>query len=185
LTPGGAIRLRLGTPADAEVLSTFSVAAYTATFGADFRPDDLEAHLQNTLAADQWRAYLARDRVLIAERAGEIIGYLQIEPSHPRGPFFHRLYVASDQLGQGVGSILLRAGLDDPAVKAAPQAVIDVWEHNAGAIRLYERFGFVATGERMPDFVTASGEVSPGDIIMVRRSARPGRRPAPAADIHG
>jgi ribosomal protein S18 acetylase RimI-like enzyme len=143
--------------------------AYVAAFGAHFQPDDLEAHLRETLSAERWREYLARDRVLIAEGDRGIVGYLQIEPSHPRGAFFHRLYVAPDRLGRGIGSMLLRAGLDDPAVKAAPQAVIDVWEHNAGAIRLYETFGFVATGERMPDFVTASGEVSPGDLIMVRR----------------
>lgn len=161
--------MRVASAADADALSAFSVAAYTAAFGSHFQPDDLAAHLRNTLSPGQWRAYLARDRVLIAERDGLMLGYLQIEPSHPRGPFFHRLYVAPDRVGQGIGSILLRAGLDEPVVVAAPAVVIDVWEHNTGAIRLYERFGFVATGDRMPEFVTASGEVSPGDLIMVRR----------------
>jgi ribosomal protein S18 acetylase RimI-like enzyme len=169
LTPSRAVRLRPAAAADAEALSTFSRTAYTTAFGAHFEPDDLAAHLHNTLAPERWHHYLARDHVLVAERHAQIVGFLQIEPSHPRGPFFHRLYVAPDQLGQGIGSMLLKAGLDDPVVKAAPQAVIDVWEGNAGAMRLYERFGFVATGERMPEFVTASGEVSPGDLIMVRR----------------
>lgn len=169
MTSDAEIRLRAATLADAAPLSAFSMIAYTAAFGPHFLPADLDAYLKATLSPEQWRGYLARDRVLIAEGEGGIIGYLQIEPTHPRGPFFHRLYVAPERLGQRIGSRLLRAGLNEPVVKSASQVVIDVWEHNSGAIRLYERFGFVISDERMPDFVTASGEVSPGDLIMVRR----------------
>ena len=124
-----------------------------------------------TLAPESWRKYLAHDRVLLAEDGTRLVGYLQFGPHEPDGVFFHRLYVATDRLGQGIGSRLLRAALDAPEVRAAPEVLIDVWEHNTGARRLYERFGFVATGQRTPDFVTASGEVSPGDLIMVRRQA--------------
>lgn len=169
MTAAGGITVRPAVLADAPALSAFSASAYTAAFGAHFQPDDLEAHLAATLSPDAWRGYLARDAVLIAETDGAIAGYLQMQLTHPDGVFFHRLYVAPDRLGQGIGSTLLRAGLDDASVRAAPQVLIDAWEHNAGAMRLYERFGFVAAGERMPDFVTASGEVSPGDLVMVRR----------------
>ena len=169
MTASDGVAIRDARHDDAELLSAFSSVAYAAAFGSHFTPDDLTAHLNATLSAESWRRFLARDRVLLAEIDGSLAGYLQIEPTHPRGPFFHRLYVDPNRLGHGIGSALLRAGLDDPAVKAAPQAVIDVWEHNAVAIRLYTRFGFVPTGERMPDFVTASGEVSPGDLILVRR----------------
>jgi ribosomal protein S18 acetylase RimI-like enzyme len=161
----------MATSADADVLSAFSMLTYTAAFGEHFRPDDLKAHLQSTLSVARWWEYLARDKVMVAERYGVIVGFLQIEPTHPKGVFFHRLYVATEELGRGIGSMLLRAGLDEPVVTTAPLVLIDVWEGNAGARRLYERFGFVANGERMPEFVTASGEVSSGDLILVRRRA--------------
>jgi len=165
------LTLRFATVADTAGLAAFSADTYAAAFGAHFKPGDLAAHLVATLAPESWRKYLAHDRVLLAEDGTTLVGYLQFGPHEPGGVFFHRLYVATDRLGQGIGSRLLRAALDAPEVRAAPEVLIDVWEHNAGARRLYERFGFVATGQRMPDFVTASGEVSPGDLIMVRRQA--------------
>lgn len=56
------------------------------------------------------------------------------------------LAVRSDVRGQGVGTKLLEAIVQYAAQKAFPTIRLDVIDINDGARRLYERFGFVATG---------------------------------------
>lgn len=172
MAPAG-IALRAAAQGDAEALSVLSRESYAAAFGRYFQPGDLVAHLDAELSLERWHDYLAKDRVLVCEAAGALVGYLQLTPAGG-GIEITRLYVAPERLGQGIGSRLLTAALDLPEVRAADAVRIEVWEENHGARRLYERFGFVATGERGDDFVTASGEVSPGDLIMVRRRIKAG-----------
>lgn len=166
----GPTALRFAGAADARPLAEFSRLTYAAAFGQYFSPGDLEAHLAAELSEARWHSYLRRDCVLLVEINGRLAGYLQFGPAdHGAGVEFRRVYVDPGRLGQGVGGRMLAAVLDLPDVAAAPAVWIEVWEENHGARRLYERFGFVATGERGEDFVTASGEVSPGDLVLVRR----------------
>jgi ribosomal protein S18 acetylase RimI-like enzyme len=167
------ITLRPAVVDDADALSVLSTESYAAAFGRYFQPDDLVVHLDEELSPGRWRGYLAQDRVLVCDAGGALVGYLQLTPARG-GIEINRVYVAPDRIGQGIGSRLLTAALDLPEVRAADAVWIEVWEENHGARRLYERFGFVDTGERGADFVTASGEVSPGDLIMVRRPIKAG-----------
>jgi ribosomal protein S18 acetylase RimI-like enzyme len=165
--------LRAAVAGDAEALSALSKASYADAFGRFFKPADLEAHLDAELSVDHWQGYLAHDRVLVCEADGALLGYIQL-CAVPGGVEISRVYVAPDRQGQGIGSRLLGTALDLPEARDAPTVWIEVWEHNHGARRLYERFGFIATGERGPDFVTASGEISPGDLILIRRPIKAG-----------
>ena len=169
--PTDPVALRFADATEAARLAAFSQLTYAAAFGQHFAPGDLDAHLAQDLSPAEWQAYLRRDRVLLAEIGDDLAGYVQFGPAdHAVGIEVRRVYVHPDQQGQGIGGRMLTTVLDLPEVAGAPAVWIEVWEDNHGARRLYERFGFVETGERGEDFVTASGDVSPGDLILVRRA---------------
>lgn len=57
------------------------------------------------------------------------------------------IFVAPSARGQGVGTALLQAIRDEALARGHREVQLDVIDHNDGARRLYERFGFRAMGE--------------------------------------
>jgi GNAT superfamily N-acetyltransferase len=76
----------------------------------------------------------AHDAVTVAERGGEIVGFLALAEGH-----VDALYLAEAARGQGVGAALVRAA------KAASPGGLTLWTFvaNEGARRFYAREGFV------------------------------------------
>ena len=155
--------------ADAKELSTLAIRTYVDTFGSEFEPEELAHYLDETVSVSCWKEYLARDRVLVARKGSQAIGYVHMGPDLREGEVvIHRLYVDSALQGLGIGTDLLRCALSDEMVRTAHTVRIEVWEHNHGARRLYERFGFRHVGEMQP-FLLQSGEIDGYDIVMIRR----------------
>jgi ribosomal protein S18 acetylase RimI-like enzyme len=166
----GDLRILDASIADAEEISALAIKTYVHTFGADFEPDELAHYLEKTISVYRWREYLDRDRVLMARIDGRAIAYVQFGPAKNAGEIdVRRLYVDADFQGRGIGTALLERALASPEVVAAPAVVIDVWEKNERARRLYERFGFRHEGGLEP-FVLKSGVIDGYDLILVRRS---------------
>lgn len=156
--------------ADAEEISALAIKTYVDTFGAEFEPDELAHHLEQTISVPRWREHFVRDRVLVARLAGRAVGYVHFGPDEQTGEVaIHRLYVAAEMQGRGIGTMLLSRALAQPEVAAAPMVRIDVWENNHDARRLYERFGFRHEGGMEP-FILKSGEIDGYDLILVRRA---------------
>jgi ribosomal protein S18 acetylase RimI-like enzyme len=120
-------------------------------------PDAFASTLEGErrLAADAWREQLVRDRAvtLVAELAltdGQVgnAGMAIVAPAFDRDDAggMYGLWVAPWARGRGVGDALLRAALDHGRRLGFDRLVLDVGDHNAPAIALYERFGFVPTG---------------------------------------
>ena len=63
--------------------------------------------------------------------------------------FLYDIHVAPERRGRGVGSAILAALADGARARGLRRIVLHVFEHNSGAIRLYERLGF-ATAEQAP-----------------------------------
>lgn len=154
---------------DACEVSAFAIKTYTEAFGAGFGPDDLRRHLDSRLSVTQWRGYLARDCVLLARNAGELVGYVQFgeRAAAAEEMEIRRLYVDRPWQGMGLGTRLLVHALEDTRVAAAPVVHMEVWDENLPARRLYERFGFAAVGQK--PFVLPSGTLAGYDTLMVRR----------------
>jgi ribosomal protein S18 acetylase RimI-like enzyme len=141
----GTIDLRPITDAD---------TAFLRAVFADARRDDF-ADLQNPgldqLLDLQFRAQAA-DRAARHPGAdtsvvlldGEAVGTITVDRSAPDA-VAHLVDIAllSTHRGQGIGSQLL-AGLLD----SAERVTLSVWSLNAGAIRLYERHGFLVDAEQ-------------------------------------
>jgi GNAT superfamily N-acetyltransferase len=174
-------RLRPAQPSDLVPLAGLARETYAAAFAHTFTVDgDLAAHLDSSLSDAAVAEWIADREVTVAELDGRLIGFAQFGPT-PQGsyggfpregePALHRLYVARDLIGGGVGGTLLRAALAQ--MRAGERDVyLDVWEGNFGAQRLYARHGFAPLGPvAVP---TASGAGAGQDIVMIRRASLAG-----------
>jgi RimJ/RimL family protein N-acetyltransferase len=102
------------------------------------------------------------DGTFLAVADGKIIGSLDVEPS--RFGFGEiGMMVARDWRGRGVGGALLGAAIEWARERGLHKLSLGVFAHNAAAIGLYRKFGFVEEGRRVKHYRRASGEL--WDII--------------------
>ncbi|MGA9876424.1 MAG: GNAT family N-acetyltransferase [Solirubrobacteraceae bacterium] len=102
----------------------------------------------------QYEQWLAEPEafVLIAERAGEPVGYamVRVREGSPTWPISERageietLSVLPGERGQGTGTELLEAVRAELGVRGATELALHVMATNSDAIRFYERHGFSA-----------------------------------------
>jgi ribosomal protein S18 acetylase RimI-like enzyme len=81
---------------------------------------------------------------LVAERDGDVIGYLNFGVG-PRGPELFRVYAHPTAYGTGVGSALLDE-LHGRIAGRVTRYVLDVHSRNARGRAFYERHGFEVVG---------------------------------------
>lgn len=88
---------------------------------------------------------------LVAERAGQIVGYAYASPWKPRvGYRFSTevtVYCAPGNSGMGIGSALYAALLPLLRVRGIRTAVGGIGLPNEASVRLHEKFGFVKVAE--------------------------------------
>src|SRR5207244_1977300 len=98
------------------------------------------------------------DGTLVAVVADEIVGSLHIELSrHGFGEI--GMAVAREWRGRGVGSALLAAAIEWSRERGLHKLSLAVFAHNAAAITLYRKFGFVEEGRRVKQYRRQSGEL--------------------------
>jgi GNAT superfamily N-acetyltransferase len=90
--------------------------------------------------------------VLVAERAGRVIGYAfaGLEPMSWKDlraacGYLHDVFVDPAERGAGAGARLVRAALAWLEARGAPRVVLMSASRNEGAQRLFERLGFRRT----------------------------------------
>jgi RimJ/RimL family protein N-acetyltransferase len=98
------------------------------------------------------------DGTLVAVSQGEIIGELRVERSW-FGVGEIGMMVAADWRGRGVGAALLGAAIDLARGEGMHKLALSVFPHNAAAIALYKKFGFVEEGRRVKHMRRARGEL--------------------------
>lgn len=107
--------------------------------------------------------------LLVAEAEGEIVGMLDFR-GHPEPQRMHAgelgMSTAKHWRGRGVGTKLLERLLEWAERRGVGRLELRVFSNNPDAIRLYERFGFVAEGRQVHAVRVADGYV---DIIHMAR----------------
>lgn len=167
------VTIRRATVEDAARLAAFGRQAFTETFGADNTPEDLAMYLTATYGPDLQRAELANPLVScwLAESESAIAGYALVR----RGPApaivgddsaveLGRLYAGREFIGRGIGSLLMRAVLDEAKRTGSDSIWLGVWEHNPRAIAFYKRWGFEIVGRQ----AFLLGQDLQQDFVMVR-----------------
>jgi RimJ/RimL family protein N-acetyltransferase len=98
------------------------------------------------------------DGTLVAAAKGQIVGSLHIDVS--RFGFGEiGMAVASHWRGRGVGTALIAAAIEWAREHDLHKLSLSVFAHNAAAIGLYRKAGFVEEGRRIKQYRRASGEL--------------------------
>jgi ribosomal protein S18 acetylase RimI-like enzyme len=82
----------------------------------------------------------------VATDSGEEAGFLWYA-IRPGQLFIYDVHLGESFRGQGLGSAVMRAVEEEARRYGADEIKLSVFAHNTGAIRLYERLGYVATRE--------------------------------------
>lgn len=161
------ITVRDAGPADAAAIARVARASWTETYRDIFEPDFIEDFLARhyevgSLAAAAERAEGRGSVFLVAERDGDVIGFLQFGQGD-RGPELARLYADPDSYGTGVGTALLSELHRRLDVRGIEAYVLDVHARNERGRAFYDRQGFVIVGEGS----------SPDSELTLRRTLHP------------
>lgn len=109
-----------------------------------------------------WRARLEAVTYWQARSAGMPLGMVGLwevpddssteasEAAYESVPFLISMYVRPAARGRGVGEALVRAVLDEARRRGHDRVVLDVTSSNRHARALYERTGFMLTGDSYP-----------------------------------
>ncbi len=111
-------------------------------------PVDVEARAAN------WTL----DGTFVAYVGSEILGSMHVDVSrHGYGEI--GMAVAREWRGRGVGSALMTAAIEWARERGLHKLSLSVWPHNAAAIALYRKHGFVEEGRRIKQIRRQSGEL--------------------------
>jgi aminoglycoside 6'-N-acetyltransferase len=132
---GGLTELRPATADDAERLCAWHADPEVARFWDD-----------ETFTPEEMTDRLARDDVdaWIVEADGEPIGYLQ---THPKGL---DMFLIPSARGRGLGPDAARAMTRHLLASGRTRVTVDPYEWNDGAIRAWQRAGFVEMSRGHP-----------------------------------
>jgi GNAT superfamily N-acetyltransferase len=106
---------------------------------------------QRTRLWDRILAEEPPERVVVAERSGEVVGFAHVGPARDgdvgatTGQLV-TLYLHPDEWGQGVGTRVHDAGLGRLAADGCDRAVLWMLSTNVRAARFYSRRGWVRDG---------------------------------------
>jgi RimJ/RimL family protein N-acetyltransferase len=106
---------------------------------------------------DRLAARWELDGTLVATSAGEIVGEVRVEPFFGSGEI--GMMVAADWRGRGVGTALVLAAIDWARANGLHKLTLSVFPHNAAAIALYRKTGFMEEGRRMKQVRRSTGEL--------------------------
>ena len=139
------MEVRLARPSDGEAIRTlYNVEVATSTVTFDLVPRTAEEQ------AAWMEARSGALAVVVAEEAGEILGFASLSPYRNRPAYAttveDSVYVARDARGRGVGSAVLGALLELAAVHGFHSVMARIADRNEASIELHRRHGFDVVG---------------------------------------
>lgn len=162
------IRVRPAVEADAPRLQQYVAELFAERLPVLF-------HREGAPSVEQERRFILqmsespRSVLLVAEVAGKIVGMADFH-GHPQPERAHAgefgMSTAKQWRGRGVGTRLLERLLEWAREQHIERVELRVFSNNTGAIRLYERFGFVVEGRQVNAVRVADGYV---DIIFMAK----------------
>jgi ribosomal protein S18 acetylase RimI-like enzyme len=183
---------RVASPADAEEVAAVAARTFALACPPTTTAAAIAEHIRTVLSPARFRAHLAdpAHRVVLAEVAGRAVGYTMVVAAPPADADvagalrlrpeveLSKVYVERGSHGAGLARPLMAETLRvarELAGERGRDAEAGIWlgvnEHNARAIRFYERSGFRVVGTRsfrLSDAVET-------DHVMEQRLANPKR----------
>jgi len=170
--------LRTATADDAGRLAALAAVTFPLACPPESRPEDIAAHLANTLSEANFRAYLADPAVtvLVIDADGDLRGYSLLVARPARDPEvaavlselpcteLSKCYVHPEHHGLGASAELMHASIGSAAAAGARGIWLGVNSQNARAIRFYEKSGFRKVGTKS----FRLGDTVEHDFVMER-----------------
>jgi len=147
------LQIRKTGIADLEELQRLSRQTFVDAFGTVNTDEDMQSYLSEKFNTEKLREELLNpgSEFYFALMESMVIGYLKINTGNvqtelrdPRGVEIERIYVLRTHQGKQVGQQLLDFALQLARARKAGYVWLGVWEKNEGAIRFYQRNGFIA-----------------------------------------
>jgi ribosomal protein S18 acetylase RimI-like enzyme len=154
--------IRKATTDDAGPLAELAAVTFPLACPPSSSPEDIAAHVANTLSERHFRGYLADTDVtiLVIDADGALRGYSLLVNRPAADPDvasalkmlpsleLSKCYVHPDHHGLGAAVELMHASLQAAAEAGAAGVWLGVNSQNARAIRFYEKSGFRKVGSK-------------------------------------
>lgn len=172
------ICLRYATAADNLLLAQAGRRLFFEAFAALNSAQNMAIYLAESFGPEKQASELEDpDSVTkIAEVNGKFAGYVRLKEGKPALPIpgqrpieLVRIYTEREILGQGVGSHMMQASLEEAARRGYDVIWLGVWQQNPSAIRFYERWGYITAGTQ----IFRMGDDLQTDNVMYRRVTDP------------
>ena len=134
------------------MLAELGTRTFSDTFAAHNRAEDIEAYLARTYGEAQQRREIEDPSIvtLLVEDGDALLAFAQLRAlTTEHGDVeIARLYVDRGHHGRGIAQMLMNAAVEAARELGGASVWLGVWEHNARAIRFYEKCGFRDTGSQ-------------------------------------
>jgi ribosomal protein S18 acetylase RimI-like enzyme len=159
------------TPADINPLQTIGKQTFVQTFAQHNSEQNMIQYLNESFNQQKLSDEISQDgsEFYFAKTGGEVIGYLKINAGGSQTEIqasnaleIERIYVLQEYHGKKVGQLLYEWAIQIAGNRKVDYVWLGVWEHNAKAIRFYEKNGFVPFSKH----VFRLGDDEQTDIMM-------------------
>ncbi len=142
--------LRKATHSDLPELLALARTSFLQAFTAGNKPENVQAYLAEAFTEDKLTKEMQEpaSTFILANLGGKLVGYTklnlaaaQADVQDPTSVEVARLYTLEEVWGKGMGQLLLDAGINFARQEGKTWLWLGVWEHNARAIRFYEKNG--------------------------------------------
>lgn len=142
--------LRKANLSDLPELLVLARTSFLQAFTAGNKPENVQAYLAEAFNVAQLTIEMENpaSTFIVASLDGELVGYTklnlsaaQADVNDPASVEVARLYTLEKVWGTGLGQLLLDAAIDFGRQEGKTWLWLGVWEHNARAIRFYEKNG--------------------------------------------
>jgi ribosomal protein S18 acetylase RimI-like enzyme len=142
--------LRKATLSDLPELLALARTSFLQAFTVGNKPENVQAYLAEAFTEDKLTKEMLEpaSTFIVASLGGKLVGYTklnlaaaQADVQDPRSVEVARLYTLEEVWGKGLGQLLLDAGINFARQEGKTWLWLGVWEHNARAIRFYEKNG--------------------------------------------
>lgn len=154
--------IRRAAADDAGALAELAAITFPLACPPSSSPEDIAAHLANTLSEQHFQRYLADQdiTILVLDSGDRLNGYSLLVNRAPADPDvasaltlvpsveLSKCYVHPEHHGLGAAAELMHASLEAAAAAGGAGAWLGVNSQNARAIRFYEKSGFAKVGTK-------------------------------------
>lgn len=170
------LTFKRATTQDLLTIQTLSIETFSATFGPQNTPENLQAYLDEAYALDSLQAELNNHQssfYLVFDGA-TLVGYLKLNIDAAQSEKMssaylevERIYLKAAFQHEGFGRMMLDFAFQKASELGKTHIWLGVWEHNRNAQQFYQHLGFTFFGSHH----FAMGTDMQTDLLMSREIA--------------